>query len=92
MSAPFVAPPLSELSLSKAGEDVIDRIVALYEKSEDPVVLVDACASRFGMENVVRKLVEQTDMTFYETPMVSLIFCAAEFIYHWTDSVGTNAG
>jgi pyruvate decarboxylase len=44
-------------------EDALDKIVKAYEESVDPCVLVDACASRFGMESSVRKLVDATEMT-----------------------------
>lgn len=43
-------------------EKVIDHIVALvterFRKAERPVVLVDACASRFGVGPLVRHMVE----------------------------------
>ncbi|KAL7408983.1 pyruvate decarboxylase [Mrakia frigida] len=65
------APPASaaDVELEGSAKDFVDRIVALYEKAEDPIVLVDACAGRFGMEGWALKLVEETGMTFFETPM-----------------------
>lgn len=38
----------ADAELEGSAKDFVDTIVALYEKAEDPVVLVDACASRFG--------------------------------------------
>nr|AEN14643.1 pyruvate decarboxylase [Phaffia rhodozyma]AEN14644.1 pyruvate decarboxylase [Phaffia rhodozyma] len=69
LSAPFVCPPLDTIKTTPAVEDVLNKVVQMYKDSVDPIVLVDACASRFGMERAVQELVEKTDMTFYETPM-----------------------
>lgn len=41
----------------------------MYDAATDPIVLVDAGTSRFGMEALARKLVEMTGMQFFETPM-----------------------
>ncbi|CAE6412945.1 unnamed protein product [Rhizoctonia solani] len=48
---------------------VVDEIQRLFEASHDPVVLVDACAERFGVENEVSKLVATTGVKFFTTPM-----------------------
>lgn len=61
--------PSPDFKPSPEVQDALDKIVAAYEAASDPVVLVDACASRFGMESSVRKLVDATEMTFFETPM-----------------------
>lgn len=67
----FTPPPASaaEATLEGPSAHVINRIVARYEAAEDPIVLVDACASRFGMEGWALKLAEETGMQFFETPM-----------------------
>lgn len=50
-------------------ELVADEIQRLFEASHDPIVLVDACAERFGVENEVSKLVAATGVKFFTTPM-----------------------
>ncbi|KAF8610675.1 pyruvate decarboxylase [Ceratobasidium sp. AG-I] len=50
-------------------ELVVDEIQRLFEASHDPIVLVDACAERFGVEKEVEKLVASTGVKFFTTPM-----------------------
>ncbi|ELU44509.1 pyruvate decarboxylase [Rhizoctonia solani AG-1 IA] len=50
-------------------ELVVGEIQRLFEASHDPVVLVDACAERFGVEGEVEKLVTATGVKFFTTPM-----------------------
>jgi pyruvate decarboxylase len=65
-----LAPPAESIGEpSPQTKHVLKTIVDLYDKAKDPIVLVDACTSRFGMERHVRELVEATDMHFFETPM-----------------------
>ncbi|ORX33900.1 Thiamin diphosphate-binding protein [Kockovaella imperatae] len=60
--------PVSD-SADKVTEHVVQEITARFVKAERPVVLVDACAGRFGMAGEVRKLVESCGIRFFETPM-----------------------
>ena len=48
-------------------EHVVAEITERYVKAERPVVLVDACAGRFGMAGEVRKLVESCGIRFFES-------------------------
>ncbi|KAG8706123.1 Pyruvate decarboxylase 1 [Ceratobasidium sp. 395] len=48
---------------------VVSEIQRLFEASHDPIVLVDACAERFGVEKEVEKLVAGTGVKFFTTPM-----------------------
>lgn len=41
----------------------------MFAVASHPVVLVDACCGRFGMQPVVRKLVESCGIRFFTTPM-----------------------
>jgi pyruvate decarboxylase len=41
----------------------------MFAAASHPVVLVDACCGRFGMQPVVRKLVEGCGIRFFTTPM-----------------------
>ncbi|KAL1411686.1 hypothetical protein Q8F55_002652 [Vanrija albida] len=50
-------------------EHVVALITRLYAKAQRPVVLVDACAARFGMGPVIRHLVEACGIRFFTTPM-----------------------
>ncbi|KDQ21760.1 hypothetical protein BOTBODRAFT_50327 [Botryobasidium botryosum FD-172 SS1] len=57
---------------SKASEEadyVATQIQHLFEASKDPVVLVDACAERYGVEGEVERLVEATGVKYFTTPM-----------------------
>jgi pyruvate decarboxylase len=46
---------------------VVDEIAARFEKAQKPIVLIDACAGRFGMAGEVRKLVEGCQVRFFES-------------------------
>ncbi|WVQ83245.1 hypothetical protein IAT38_005384 [Cryptococcus sp. DSM 104549] len=48
---------------------VVQEIADRFKAAKKPIVLVDACAGRFGMAGEVRKLVEQCGIRFFETPM-----------------------
>lgn len=48
---------------------VVDEITKLYADASHPVLIVDACCGRFGMQGVVRKLVEACGFRFFTTPM-----------------------
>lgn len=58
-SAPLTPAILLEERITDAEADrelelVVDEIQRLFEASHDPIVLVDACAERFGVEKEVR--------------------------------------
>ncbi|BEI99613.1 hypothetical protein CcaverHIS631_0406560 [Cutaneotrichosporon cavernicola] len=59
----FDAPP--ELVTSH----VVDVITKKYAAAKRPTVLVDACAARFGVGDLVRELVESCGLRFFTTPM-----------------------
>ncbi|KAL7420001.1 hypothetical protein Q5752_004964 [Cryptotrichosporon argae] len=65
--------PNSDAKAAPAIDDVtahvVEAITALYAKAAKPVVIVDACAGRFGMAGEVKKLVETAGIRFFETPM-----------------------
>jgi pyruvate decarboxylase len=61
--------PVANPSPSPQTKHVLKTILDLYDAAVDPVVLVDAGTSRFGMEQLARQLVETTNMQFFETPM-----------------------
>nr|XP_018265449.1 pyruvate decarboxylase [Kwoniella dejecticola CBS 10117]OBR87607.1 pyruvate decarboxylase [Kwoniella dejecticola CBS 10117] len=48
---------------------VVEEIAQRFKQAKKPVILVDACAGRFGMAGEVRKLVEGCGIRFFETPM-----------------------
>ncbi|WRT64753.1 uncharacterized protein IL334_001687 [Kwoniella shivajii] len=48
---------------------VVQDIAERFKNAKKPVILVDACAGRFGMAGEVRKLVETCGIRFFETPM-----------------------
>ncbi|TXT07242.1 hypothetical protein VHUM_03412 [Vanrija humicola] len=50
-------------------EHVVKIITRLYEGAQRPIVLVDACAARFGMGPIIRHLVEACGIRFFTTPM-----------------------
>lgn len=52
-----------------AQEEVIETIVDLISKASNPVILVDACASRHGCKAEVKALVDATNFPVFVTPM-----------------------
>lgn len=61
------APATGEVA--RAQDAALNAIVHLYKEAKKPVVLIDACAVRCGVIDLVRKLVETTGMPYYTTPM-----------------------
>lgn len=61
------------LSLEKndpeAQDEVIDSVLDLIKKSLNPIILVDACASRHDCKAEVTQLIEQTQFPVFVTPM-----------------------
>jgi len=72
---PHSAPPRGPPSLNdRSAEDellshVVERITARFKASKKPIVIIDACAERFGCADELRKLVEGSGVRFFETPM-----------------------
>ena len=56
------AVPMEEVT-----QHVVEEITARYAKAQKPIVIVDACAGRFGMAGEVRKLVEGCGVRFFES-------------------------
>ncbi|KAK4685979.1 pyruvate decarboxylase, partial [Tremellales sp. Uapishka_1] len=50
-------------------EHIVEEVTAMFVKAKRPIVIVDACAGRFGMAGEVRKLVESCNIRFFLTPM-----------------------
>lgn len=53
----------------KAYNAVVEEIVKLFQESKDPIVVVDACAIRYGVEEQAQALIEKGNITFFDTPM-----------------------
>jgi pyruvate decarboxylase len=45
----------------------VEEITERFSKAEKPIVIVDACAGRFGMASTVRELVETCNIRFFES-------------------------
>lgn len=54
---------------SDAQEEVIETVERLIKEAKNPVVLVDACASRHSCKPEVAKLVDVTQFPVFTTPM-----------------------
>ena len=48
---------------------IIKRICERYEKAKKPIVLVDACCIRYGVQKETQELIEKTGMTYFTSPM-----------------------
>ncbi|KAM0754818.1 pyruvate decarboxylase [Meredithblackwellia eburnea MCA 4105] len=48
---------------------VVNEIERLWLKAKNPILLVDACAIRYGVVHLVRDLVEATSIKYFSTPM-----------------------
>lgn len=62
-----------DLSLKKndpeAQEEVIETVSEMISKATNPVILVDACASRHDCKEEVRQLINATNFPVFVTPM-----------------------
>lgn len=62
-----------DLSLKKndpeAQEEVIETVTEMISKATNPVILVDACASRHSCKDEVRQLINATNFPVFVTPM-----------------------
>jgi hypothetical protein len=56
----------------KVTEHVVEEITERYVNAKKPIVLVDACAGRFGVAGEVRKLVEGCGIRFFESKLSSI--------------------
>ncbi|KAJ8296115.1 putative pyruvate decarboxylase C3G9.11c [Rhodotorula toruloides] len=48
---------------------VVGEIERLWNDAKEPIILIDACAIRYGVGHLVRDLVHATGVKFYTTPM-----------------------
>lgn len=62
-----------DLSLKKndpeAQDEVIETVSEMISKATNPVILVDACASRHDCKDEVRQLIDATNFPVFVTPM-----------------------
>ncbi|GAA6000098.1 alpha-keto acid decarboxylase family protein [Rhodotorula paludigena] len=58
-----------EAEQQKRLQFVVKEISRLWEDAKEPIVLVDACAIRYGVCHLVRDLVHATKVKFYTTPL-----------------------
>lgn len=64
---------LSEPKVSeKVEKSIIKQITAMYEKAEKPIILVDACCIRYGVQNYTRELIDKTGMVRWSLVGISL--------------------
>lgn len=72
VSSSLLEKPL-DLSLkpnnAEAEEEAIELTLELIEKSKNPIILVDACASRHNCKQETKELVEITQFPVFTTPM-----------------------
>lgn len=70
---PHSAPISDELGDESTQSDVLKHCIVeiseRFEKSKNPIVVVDICADRFGCGPELKKLVEATGVRFFATPM-----------------------
>lgn len=50
-------------------EFVVSEIARLWQNAKEPIVLIDACAIRYGVGHLVRDLIQATGVKFFTTPM-----------------------
>jgi pyruvate decarboxylase len=59
-------------------DHVVEAITARFANAEKPIVIVDACAGRFGMAGEVRKLVEGAGVRFFESESKAIFSVKAD--------------
>ena len=64
-----IASPSFEPASDKSLQHAVAAVVALYEKAQKPLVLIDACAVRFGVQQQALDLIEATRVPFVTSPM-----------------------
>lgn len=67
LSSTAQAPPSDDVT-----QHVVEEITERFAKASKPIVLIDACAGRFGMATTVRKLVEGAGIRFFESELLRL--------------------
>jgi len=53
----------------KVQTSIIKQITGMYEKAKKPIILVDACCIRYGVQKLTQELIEKTGMTYFTSPM-----------------------
>jgi pyruvate decarboxylase len=61
MNKPIPAPS------DDVAKHVVAEITERFAVAKKPIVIVDACAGRFGMASVVRELVEGSKVRYFES-------------------------
>lgn len=61
-----LTPPPNE---DDAQEEVMERVLSMIEKAENPIILIDSCAARHNATLEARKLIDLTKFPFAITPM-----------------------
>jgi pyruvate decarboxylase len=46
----------------KVQTSIIKQITGMYEKAKKPIILVDACCIRYGVQKLTQELIEKTGM------------------------------
>jgi len=62
------------MASDKMTDHVVELIAKRFAQSQNPIVLVDACASRFGMGPTVRELVEKCGIRFYTSKSTAAVY------------------
>ena len=47
---------------------VKDEVVRLWDEAKNPIILIDACAIRYGVCHLVQDLVNATGAKYFSTP------------------------
>jgi pyruvate decarboxylase len=56
--------------LQDVSDYVVGEIVQRFQKADRPIVLIDACAGRFGMAGEVGKLVEICKIPYFDSEQI----------------------
>jgi pyruvate decarboxylase len=56
--------------LQDVSDHVVGEIVQRFQKADRPIVLIDACAGRFGMAGEVGKLVEICKIPYFDSEQI----------------------
>ncbi|BGP57327.1 hypothetical protein JCM8202_002704 [Rhodotorula sphaerocarpa] len=48
---------------------VVSEVARLWHQAKEPIILIDACAIRYGVGHLVQDLIKATGVKFYTTPM-----------------------
>ncbi|GAA5969748.1 hypothetical protein JCM11641_008028 [Rhodosporidiobolus odoratus] len=58
-----------EAEEKKRLEFVVKEIERIWHGAKDPIIIIDACAIRYGVGHLARDLIKATGVRFYTTPM-----------------------